>query len=128
VNSKNTTEAVEGLQPWRDENGNLNLDVLQSGNYDICDDKAARAALIEQARADRELLHAVLSALDLPRPAQHIDWQRARRELAEQRAKDVRIGLDGYLNGTAPADTTVDWVRQSVVDYPVSYEVEGGAR
>jgi hypothetical protein len=87
------------------------------------------AELREQAAAAaglRELLRAALEVIDLPQPAAHIDWEQGRRELLEKRARDVRIGLNGFLNAAAPFETTLGWVRQSVEDYPVNYKVEEG--
>lgn len=147
-------ETTEVRQEWRDGNGNVDIDAVRSGNVDIRHQDDIHAALldeVERLRAQvadaegtvrdldecvseystgvqqsRELMHAILAAVDLPRPAAHIDWTLARRELIERRGRDVRIGLNGFLNGSAPFDVTLDWLRRTVEDYPVEYETAGG--
>ena len=132
---QNTTGAVEARQGWR-EDGRVDVDAVRAGTHDVNDAPAVFESLcdeVEQLRGQaataadlHELLRAVLDSIDLPRAAAHIDWERARREVLEKRARDIRIGLNGFLNGPAPFETTLDWVRQSVEDYPVDYQVEGG--
>lgn len=50
-----------------DSDGRLDLDVVRSGNYDICEDTKVRKALIDEAEAARDLrdlLRAVLEVAD----------------------------------------------------------------
>lgn len=138
-NDTETTGAsqVGPRRGWR-EDGTVDIDAVRAGTHDVndsaavfdslCDEVEEARAEVEQNLAERELLRTVLEALDLPRPASHIDWRRARQQLSEHRADDVRRGLRGYLDGSASVALTLDWIRQSVKDYPVDYQVQGGAR
>jgi len=126
----NDIQPAEGLQPWRDENGNLDLDVLRSGNYDIADADEVRAALldeVERARTDRVLLDAVLDAIDLPIPATEGDTD-AYRELLETRTRMALIAAKDGLDNPFNARVMVKFLAASVERTPAAYKVWGDVR
>lgn len=116
------------LQSPFSEDGRLDLDVVRSGNYDICEDKQVRAALVDEveaARADRDLLRAVLAAIDLPDPAD-ADGRDARLELLDLRCSFILGYLGAYLDGGSVERTAERLAEALEHHHPIGYTTDGG--
>lgn len=124
----NDNQSHQVLQEWRDENGRVDLTVARSGNYDVVYRDDVTAALldeVEQLRADRELMAAVVDAINLPAPSTYVDEQPYLR-LLERRAglAMAAVGIAGEDAKSASSMARI--LRKQVAQSSITYKTAGG--